>query len=160
MKRFLIEGVFMKIMFVCTGNICRSAMAEKMLKNKIQDKRDLHIQVFSSGISAYNGDTPTYEALKVMREEYGIDMTAHKATHVSCSNIEEMDKILCMTNSHKRTLIAMYPQISDRIYTIKEYVGLEGDVLDPYGGTIEVYHHCAKQLDEYTTLIIEKEESV
>lgn len=98
-----------KIMFVCTGNICRSAMAEKMLKKAVEENK-LNIEVYSSGTNAEDGDYPTLEAVETM-EEYGIDMRNHRATNVKKSNIEEMDIVLCATTNHKNVILIMYPTL-------------------------------------------------
>ncbi len=148
-----------KIMFICTGNICRSAMTEKMLQKRITEEGlEDKIQAFSAGLYAYSGDVPTYEAIKVMRELYGIDITKHQAQNVRDFPMEEMDVILCMTHAHKATLVALFPKLKDRIHLIKEYVGLTGEVIDPYGGTLTIYTNCAKELKEYIELLIKKEE--
>ena len=70
----------MKIMFICTGNICRSAMA-KALFQKMVEENNKNIEVYSSGISAYTGDEPTYNAIEAMKE-YGIDLSNHRATYI------------------------------------------------------------------------------
>ena len=84
-----------KIMFVCTGNICRSAMAERLLKKKLKEKDlEKEFYVCSSGISAYPNDVSTYEAAYVMQNEYGIDIKDHRATNIKASKIKEMDLLV------------------------------------------------------------------
>ena len=147
-----------KIMFICTGNICRSAMAEKMLKRKIEERNiNDKFLVCSAGIYAYPDDKSTYEAIKIMKDEYGIDLSSHRATAIRESNIEDMDLILCMTSAHMNTLKSIYPNLENRIFLIKEYVGLSGDVEDPYGGTLNTYLSCAEELNYYIDLLLEKE---
>lgn len=110
-----------KIMFVCTGNICRSAMADKLLAKRAKEE-NLDIQVYSCGTCAENGDYPTLEAIETM-EEYGVDIREHRATNIRNSKIQEMDLILCATTIHKNTVINMYPELLGKVYTMKEYVG-------------------------------------
>lgn len=110
-----------KIMFVCTGNICRSAMAEKLLEKKVKEN-NLDIEVYSCGTYAENGDYSTLEAIEVMNE-YGVDMKTHRATNIRKSNIEQMDLILCATRNHKNMVLNLYPKLEGKVYTMKEYVG-------------------------------------
>jgi protein-tyrosine-phosphatase len=146
----------MKIMFICTGNICRSAMAHWLMKKKLQEKNINNIEVYSSGIYAMAGDGSTDEAIEVM-EEYGVDLKQHRATVTSSSNIKEMDLILCMTASHRQTLIQMYPNLTNKIYTLKEYVGIdEIDIKDPWGYGIVTYRYCAAEIDMCLDKLIQK----
>ena len=151
----------MKIMFICTGNICRSAMAHWLLIKKLQDEKINNIEVYSSGIYAEDGDKPTYDAIEVM-EEYGVDLKQHKATNTSNSKIEEMDLILCATNSHKIQLIHEYPELKNKIYTMKEYVDYNKkdhndiNIQDPWGYGIETYRRCAAEIDKVLNLLIKK----
>ena len=108
----------MKIMFICTGNICRSAMAEKLLKKKLKDIKRNDIEVYSCGIYAENGDVPTFEAETVMKEEYDVDMSKHRATNIRNSNITNMDLILCATESHKIAVLDIYPELEGKVFTI------------------------------------------
>ena len=80
----------MKIMFICTGNICRSAMAQWLLKQKLDDKEIKNVEVYSCGVYAQDGDIPTWEAKRVMMDEYSIDMNKHRATNIVNSNIKEI----------------------------------------------------------------------
>lgn len=140
------------IMFVCTGNICRSAMAECILKDKIHQKAYTNaVRVCSSGVSAYTGDIPTDEAISVMEDEYNLDLTTHRATNIEDSNVTHMDLILAMTVRHKFFLISMYPQLKDKIFTLREYVGASENDLnidDPYGYGKNVYSDCARQIND------------
>ncbi len=149
----------MKIMFICTGNICRSAMAEAMLKDMLKEQKN--IEVYSSGIYADTGDIPTQHAVEVMKENYNIDLTKHRATHIKESQIEKMDIILCATLSHKVIVQQLYPELSNKIYTIKEYAGLAKeknnyDISDPWGYSKAVYQECAKEIEECLNKICEK----
>ena len=109
----------MKIMFICTGNICRSAMAHVMLEDKAR-KQNKDIEVYSCGVYAQNGDISTEEAIETM-EEYQIDLKKHRATNIRSSKIEDMDIILCATTAHKNNVINMYPKLSNKVFTMKEY---------------------------------------
>lgn len=151
----------MKIMFICTGNICRSAMAEGLLKKKLYDRKITTIDVCSSGLYASIGDMPTYEARRVM-EEYGVDISKHRAVNTKYSNVEEMDLILCSTASHKKSLLNWYPKLEGKVFTMKEYVGYNRefhdaiDIKDPWGYDLDTYRSCAGEIDECLELLINK----
>lgn len=122
----------MKVMFVCTGNTCRSVMAEGIFRELIKDKPN--IEVYSCGIYAQKGESPMENAIKAVKE-YGADIQSHKAVPVKEACIDKMDLILCATLGHKRILQQMYPEKETQIYTIKEYAwGSQEnmDINDPY----------------------------
>lgn len=151
----------MKIMFICTGNICRSAMAHWLFNKKVEDLKLENIEVYSCGIYAQDGDTPTYEAKSVM-EEYNVDLSKHKATNIRNSNIKEMDLILCATISHKMAVLDIYPELKDKVFTMKEYVNYnrqyhdEINIKDPWGYDIDTYRSCASEIEECLDLLIQK----
>lgn len=150
----------MKIMFICTGNICRSAMAHKLMEKKIKDNNIKDVEVYSCGIFAENGDSPTYNAIEVTKE-YDVDLKGHKATNIRDSKIEEMDLILCATMSHKYSVIQMYPDLANKVYTLKEYVNenkenKDLDIKDPWGYDVEIYRFCIAEIDKLLDKIIEK----
>lgn len=138
-------------MFICTGNICRSAMAHKLLEKKLKDNNISNVEVYSCGVFAETGDTSTYSANEVMKE-YNVDMSTHRATHISNSNIEEMDLILCATLSHKYSVLHMYPNITGKVFTMKEYVNGKDskdlDIKDPWGYDIEIYRFCVSEIED------------
>lgn len=154
----------MKIMFICTGNICRSAMAEGMMKKKIEDRK-IEVDVYSCGIYAETGDYATYNAIEAVRE-YGVDISGHRATNIRESAIEEMDLILCATVSHRQSVLYLYPELEGKVYTMKEYAGIDEngkdlDIRDPWGYDENVYCRCALEIEDCLEKIVDKlEESI
>ena len=147
----------MKIMFICTGNICRSAMAHALLL-KMAKEQNKKIEVYSCGMWAETGDIPTNEGIEVMKD-YGIDLSKHRATNIRNSDIDKMDVILCATNNHKANVISMYPEIKDKVFTMKEYAGYTSndlDIKDPWGYGLDVYKICAKEIEECIEKILKK----
>lgn len=132
-------------------------MAHWLLKKKLEERNIKDVEVYSAGIYAVSYDISTDEAIEVM-EEYGVDLKKHRATKVQNSNIKDMDIILCMTLSHKRDLIYMYPELKEKIYTLKEYVKDEKngvEIKDPWGYDIVTYRFCASEIDACLDKLIE-----
>lgn len=149
----------MKIMFICTGNICRSAMADGLAKKIIKDK-NLNIEVYSAGIFATTGEHASYNSIAIMKE-YDVNIALHKATAIEESNIEEMDLILCATKSHKAEIQARYNNLKDKVFTMKEYAGVDNngtdiDIKDPWGYNLNTYRVCAAEISICVDKIIEK----
>jgi protein-tyrosine-phosphatase len=134
----------MKVMFVCTANTCRSAMAEAIFKQMVGDKVD----VYSSGIFAETGRSASKNSQEACKS-HGIDLSNHTATNFRDSDIARMDLVLTATEYHKIKLRIYYPNLE--IYTIREYAGeYPYDIDDPVGGTLEGYNACFEEI--YKTL--------
>ena len=149
------------ILFVCTGNTCRSSMAQALLQKLLREKGIEDIEVQSAGLAAIEGDKASWQAVQVMKNR-GIDLTQHRAKRINPSLINQTDLILTMTSRHKAYLIGMYPEAAHKIHVLKEYA--EGGQLspesaqipDPFGQPVEVYEECALQLEESLNKLVEK----
>lgn len=149
----------MKIMFVCTGNTCRSAMAEGLAK-KVAKEKNFNMEIYSSGIFALRGEHASYNSVAIMKE-YDVDIVMHTATPIEESKIKEMDLVLCATKNHKMQVIAKYPDLQDKTYTFKEYAdidknGTDMDIQDPWGYDLNTFRMCAAEISYCVDKIIEK----
>ena len=150
----------MKIMFICTGNICRSAMADVIFKAKIKGTHlENEFEIYSAGTHAETGAYSTYTAIEAM-EELGIDLKLHRATNIADSNIQDMDLILCATRNHKNLITSIYPHLIDKTFTIKEFAEYDVenglDISDPWGYGLDVYRKSASVLENCIDNIILK----
>ena len=141
----------MKILFVCTGNTCRSPMSAALM-NKIAKENDMDVDCSSAGIFAKSGDTASKNAIEAMKD-YDTDISSHSATPLTEQIIKEYDLILTMTDGHKAMISSHAP---DKIFTICEYAGYNGEISDPYGGTLKEYKQTAEDIYDCLTDIAEK----
>ncbi|MHB1418310.1 MAG: low molecular weight protein arginine phosphatase [Bacillota bacterium] len=109
------------ILFICTGNTCRSSMAEGIAKNLLPRKDKEEFLFVSAGVAAAHGAPATPEAIKVMSEK-GIDLSTHQATQVTQELIERADLVLAMTRGNKAQILRMVPEAREKVYLLKEYL--------------------------------------
>ncbi len=129
-----------KILFVCTGNTCRSPMAEGIF-NKLAAEQGYEAVAKSAGLFVTEPNV-SENSLEVCKEN-GIDISGHTPMPITAELINEADVILTMTSSHKAAFGGL-----DKVYTAAEYFGSEGDIIDPYGGSIEIYRQTFCQLEK------------
>ncbi|MBM7866553.1 low molecular weight protein arginine phosphatase [Heliobacterium gestii] len=150
------------LLFVCTGNTCRSPMAqviaEAILAEMGQGER---IRVASAGVSAWPGAPASTQARNVMAGR-GLDLETHGATPLNERLIGEADMVLTMTGSHRDRVVQMAPEAAAKVFTLKGYAGGSGDIADPFGlderayetNAIEIEGALRKALERIVTTIV------
>ena len=140
------------VLFVCTGNTCRSPMAEQIFN---EQARDLSAHALSAGLDAKSG-SPINPQVADALTRLGYNPTEHSSTLVSTEAVEEADVILTFTQDQKNELGQRFPAAIEKLFTISEYAnGEQGqDVLDPYGKSDEVYKDTAETIDSLVKVIV------
>lgn len=147
------------IVFVCTGNTCRSPMAEGLCKKRLAEKLACSVHelpqrgflIVSAGLAAGPGFPAANEAIEVARA-LGADLTQHESRPLTFELASRADHLLVMTRGHERALAGQLPPgaVQPRLLSPQGE-----DIVDPIGGSREVYEHCARQMDAYLEQFVE-----
>jgi glycine hydroxymethyltransferase len=143
------------ILFVCTGNVCRSPMAEGIFRRAVQGRGGF--EVLSAGLGAVEGQPPSPYAIQVVKE-LGIDISSQRSRPLTPELVQRADYILGMTHSHIDTIMLLYPQAAEKTFLLREFDEtldwFEKDISDPIGGSYEVYANCRDQIEQGIASVI------
>ncbi|HMM06244.1 MAG TPA: low molecular weight protein arginine phosphatase [Clostridiales bacterium] len=144
------------ILFVCTGNTCRSAMAAH-LAAQIKD-RHLPLAAFrfdSAGLAAVDGYPPSENAVAALKE-WDIDITDHRSKKFQSYMVERADLIACMTEMHKNAILTEYPETAGKVFFLGELSGSNEEIPDPYMGSLARYRLTRDVLHAEIQRMLEK----
>jgi protein-tyrosine-phosphatase/tRNA A37 threonylcarbamoyladenosine synthetase subunit TsaC/SUA5/YrdC len=149
----------MIILLVCTGNTCRSPMAQVLLQNKLKERFAKFFEAdvppafaLSAGTNASAGSNASHEAVQAMKSR-GLDLTQHASRQVNQDLLQTADLVLTMTQNHRQAILSRWPHFSPKVMPLSSN---GRDVADPYGGSQQVYLAAAAEIEHFLDEFIEQ----
>ena len=142
----------MNILFVCTANICRSVMAEGILKKVLTNSAGNQVLVVASaGIDALEDFTPDRNTVAVCAKR-NVHIASHKARQLTKAILKDTDIVLCMEKMHKQRILSAFPKFAKHVFLLKEYMQQDAphhaSIEDPTGKSKTDYEACFKEIDQ------------
>ncbi len=145
-----------RVVLVCTGNTCRSPLAEALLRQALAERGVADVEVLSAGTGAWEG-APASEGAYLVGLESGLDLSSHRARLVTSELVAASDLILTMARHHRARVLELGGD--DRVHLLGEYAGRSGaaaEVADPFGADLEVYRETRDDLTALVTVVAER----
>src|SRR5580698_7014166 len=137
------------ILFLCTGNICRSPMAEALFRHAVRGRGDF--RAVSAGIGAIDGQPPSHYSVLAMRELV-IEISNQRSRQLTTELVRSADYIFGMTHGHVDTVGLLYPTATEKTFLLREFdetlEPYEKDISDPIGSSYSVYVDCRDQIEQ------------
>jgi protein-tyrosine-phosphatase len=142
------------ILFVCSGNTCRSPLAEVLMKRDLRERGITNVSVSSAGVSAANGMRAA-ENSRLVARELGASLGGFRSSPLTARRMALADLVLTMEPGHRERILEIWPEAEDRVHVITEFSGSgRPGISDPVGGPLSAYRKCGTALSDEVGRIV------